>query len=180
MNVEQVVTEYQSALRGFLLSRLGNPADVDDLLQEIFTKTFLKLPGLREDDKIKSWLFQIANNAIIDHHRRAGRNLSVAADDLWYGEQDQQSQHAFEQCVEPFLRALPASAGDLLRAIELDGVSQKEYALQNGVSYSTLKSRVQTARKQLRGLFDECCEMTVSADGSVVDFARRTSSCDSC
>lgn len=180
MNPETVITEYQSSLRAFLLSRMRDPSDVDDVLQDALAKTFQKLHTLKSDAKIKPWLFQIAHNAMVDHYRRRKQEASVSAEDLWYDEPDETARHDFEGCVEPFLNALPSAAGDLLRAIELQGLSQKDYAETLGISYSTLKSRVQASRKQLRQLFDECCDIAFAADGSVLDYTRKSPDCDGC
>lgn len=180
MKAETVIAQYQSSLRAFLLSRLRDPADVDDVLQDALLKTFRNLHMLKDDEKIRPWLFQIANNALMDHHRRTRRETSVASDDLWYDQPGEIAEHAFEGCVEPFLNALPEEARDLLRAVELQGVSQKEYAERLGISYSTLKSRVQTSRKQMRQLFDHCCDIAFAADGSVLDYDKKSPECDDC
>ena len=180
MNAETVIAEYQSSLRAFLLSRMRNESDVDDVLQEALTKTFQNLHTLQSKEKIKPWLFQIARNAMMDRYRGEKRDASVSADYLWYDEPDETTEHAFEGCVEPFLSALPAEAGDLLRAVELQGVSQKEYAEKLGISYSTLKSRVQASRKQFRQLFDQCCDIAFAADGSILDYKKKSPGCDNC
>ena len=49
-----------------------------------------------------------------------------------------------------------------------------------GVSYSTLKSRVQAARKALRRQFDRCCALTLDGKGAVIDFTRRDNGCGPC
>ena len=181
MNVETVISEYQSSLRAFLQSRLRNASDVDDVLQDALIKTFRNISSLKSSDKIKPWLFQIANNALMDHYRRAKRDNSISAEDLWYDDYDEESQqHAFEGCLEPFLSALPPESGDLLRKIEIEGASQKDYAEEIGISYSTLKSRVQSSRKQLRGLFENCCSIAFAADGNVLDYSQKPGGCDIC
>lgn len=179
MKIEQVIDAYQSSLRAFLMSRLGNRADVDDVLQEVLIKTFRNLHRLEADDKLKPWLFQIAQNALMDHYRRAKRDGSVMAEDLWY-DSAPQPEHAFETCVAAFLDALPDGAAALLKDIELSGVSQKDYAARLGISYSTLKSRVQASRKKLRALFEDCCDIEFAADGSVLDYRRKSDSCGDC
>ncbi|MGR3621341.1 RNA polymerase sigma factor SigZ [Pseudophaeobacter sp.] len=180
MNAETVIAEYQSSLRAFLLSRMRNPSEVDDILQDVLIKTFQNLHSLKSEDKIKPWLFQIARNAMMDHYRSKSRDASVSQDDLWYDEPNEAAVHAFEGCVEAFLFALPSEAGDLLREVDLHGVSQKEYAERLGISYSTLKSRVQASRKQLRQLFDQCCDIAFAAEGSVLDYTRNSPGCDRC
>ena len=179
MNVETVISEYQSSLRAFLQSRLRNASDVDDVLQDALMKTFRNISSLKSSGKIKPWLFQIANNALMDHYRRVERDNSISAENLWYDDEEN-SQHAFEGCLDSFLSALPPESGDLLRKIEIEGVSQKDYAEEIGISYSTLKSRVQSSRKQLRGLFERCCSIAFAADGSVMDYSQKPGGCDTC
>ncbi|MEM1432208.1 MAG: sigma-70 family RNA polymerase sigma factor, partial [Pseudomonadota bacterium] len=132
MNIERVMTEYQSALRAFLLSRVGTSADSDDLVQEVLIKTFQNLHTLEDPAKLKPWLFRIAQNVLMDHYRRKARGAGLTAEDLWHAE-DSEEAHAFEGCVEPFLKVLPDEAAALLRAVDLDGRPQKDYAAQLGI-----------------------------------------------
>ena len=85
-----------------------------------------------------------------------------------------------EGCVAPFISALPADKAQLLTAIELEGMSQKQYAAKNAISYSTVKSRVQAARSELRRLFDECCHVSFDSRGSLRDYKAKSSGCKKC
>ncbi|MEM9092139.1 MAG: sigma-70 family RNA polymerase sigma factor, partial [Cyanobacteria bacterium P01_F01_bin.53] len=88
MDIEEVWSQYQSSLKAFLRSRVSNPTEVEDLLQEIWLKTYKNLPSVRSQKSVKSWLFQIANHAIIDFYRKRGRSREFEADNFWYSEQD--------------------------------------------------------------------------------------------
>ena len=68
---------------------------------------------------------------------------------------------------------------ELLTAIELNGISQKDLAIEHGVSYSTLKSRVQKGRQQLRQLFEDCCQFSFDQHGNVIDYDSK-SNCKDC
>lgn len=179
-DLDHVWFEYRGALMAFLRSRVRDPDDAEDLLQDILIKTQKKLGSLEQSASLKSWLFQIANNTIIDFYRRKARTSRVHPDDLWYTDLDAADRHVLEGCVSPFMKALPAEAADLLRRIELDGVPQKQLAAELGLSYSTLKSRVQTARRQLRALFEGCCEFSVDGQGKVIDYHPKAGGCAPC
>jgi RNA polymerase sigma-70 factor (ECF subfamily) len=58
-------------------------------------------------------------------------------------------------------------------ATDINGESQKALAESMGISYSTLKSRVQKARMELRSVFDECCRMNLDAQGNLMDYEVR-------
>lgn len=179
ISTDQIWAEYRSALKGFLHKRISNPADVDDLLQDILLKTHTHLDELQSADSIRGWLFAVARNATIDHYRKQGRALPDA-NDLWYADEDLDPQAEFEPCLRPFIAGLPEDQAALLTAIDLDGQSQRDYAAATGISYSTLKSRVQSARKALRGQFDRCCALTLDANGGVIDYTRREKNCGPC
>ena len=80
----------------------------------------------------------------------------------------------------PFIDALPSETASLLKAIDIEGRSQKEYAAELGISYSTLKSRVQRGRLKLRELFEQCCHMDLDRQGRVIEYRTRTGQCDNC
>jgi RNA polymerase sigma-70 factor (ECF subfamily) len=119
----------------------------------------------------------VARNATIDYYRKKGSLEKLDLQDLWYENNDVETLHALSRCLVPFLDALPKENADLLTAIDLEGRSQKEYAEEIGVSYSTLKSRVQHSRRLLRELFSDCCHFTLDGMGNVSDYQSK-SGCD--
>ncbi|MEP4768824.1 MAG: RNA polymerase sigma factor SigZ [Roseibium sp.] len=179
-DLDSVWREYRSSLTAFLRSKVSNNADVEDLLQDILLKTHKNIAELDKGDSLKSWLFQIANNTIIDFYRKKGRNKAPHPEDLWQSDLPENIQNELEGCVLPFIKALPNDTADILRKIELEGVSQKDYAAELGISYSTLKSRVQSSRSKLRQLFENCCEFSMDAQGNVIDYASKVGSCNGC
>src|SRR5690606_39872524 len=48
--------------------------DVDDVVQDVFVHMKRGLPSLRDDQRLGPWIYQLARNAIVDHHRRAARH----------------------------------------------------------------------------------------------------------
>ncbi|NRA53433.1 MAG: RNA polymerase sigma factor SigZ [Gammaproteobacteria bacterium] len=176
MNIEKIWLEYKTALQRFLHSKVSNQADVDDLLQEILIKTYSNLSTVKDQTSIKSWLFQIANHTIIDFYRQKARDTALRVEDTWYTEQDNEVTNELTDCILPFIQALPAEHATLLHAIDIEKKSQKEYAQHLGISYSTLKSRVQKSRVLLKGIFDDCCHFNIDAKGNVFDYERKNKS----
>ncbi|CAH6925837.1 RNA polymerase sigma factor SigZ [Vibrio chagasii] len=174
LDLEQVWAEYQQTLKAFLHSKVSNSADVDDLLQEILIKTFQNLHKVQDASSVKSWLFQLANNTIIDFYRkhaRQQRDSKIDADDLWFADLDHNEE--FKQnlslCIEPFIQALPEQSAALLLAVDIKGQSQKEIAEAQNINYSTVKSRVQKSRGDLKNLFEQCCNLSLDKQGNVID-----------
>ena len=181
LNIEKIWSDYHHRLRAFLNSKVADQADAEDLLQEVLIKTHARLDSLRDNDSIQAWLYQVANRTVIDFYRKKGSLSNLDADDLWY----EQEHHAdvieeLSHCVEPFIRALPSDLAELLTAIDLEGQSQKDYAEKLGISYSTLKSRVQKGRKKLHELYNRCCRFSVDSTGNLMDFDQKPDGCNNC
>jgi RNA polymerase sigma-70 factor (ECF subfamily) len=179
-SIENVWHEYRAHIKAFLHSKISDSDEIDDLLQDILIKTHRNLHSLKSGESIKGWLFQIANHTIIDFYRKRSKTKTISAEDLWYEDENNQIQKELSQCVGPFIKALPGETAELLTEIELGGRSQKELALSLGISYSTLKSRVQKGRRQLRGLFEDCCHLSLDKNGTIVDFDPKTNNCEDC
>lgn len=170
MNLEEIWSKYRAGLKTFLLSKISNAADVDDLLQEILIKTHHKMHQIKSEESVKAWLFQIANRTIIDFYRKNSRQTDLTEEDLWFSEPETNIKQELSHCVDPFINALREDQAQLLMAVDLNEASQKEYAQSIGISYSTLKSRVQKARKELRSVFEECCHMKLDTQGNLMDY----------
>ena len=180
MTLDEVWSAYRARIKSFLHARVSNPADVDDLLQEISLKTFKGLGDLDDPSRMRSWLFQIANRTIIDYYRGQARSEAPHPDDLWHVQDTPPARRNLERCVEPFIAALPDEAARLLKAIDIDGQSQKRMAEREGLPYSTLKSRVRAAREELRAIFENCCDFSFDARGGIAGFHSKTGRCEKC
>jgi len=172
MNIEHVWQDYQQALKSFLHTKIENKADIDDLMQEIFIKTYQNLHLVKDISKVKSWLFQVANNTIIDFYRARAKQQNQTETSQILAETEQ-VKHDLMNCLAPFIQNLPQEQQALLIAVDLENEEQKALAEKMGVSYSTLKSRVQSSRKALRALFDECCHFEFDYCGKAIDYHRK-------
>jgi len=178
MGIEKIWSEYRVRIQAFLNSRVSNPEDVEELLQEVFIRAYHNLDNLKSKEKVKSWIFQIASNVISDFYRKNKNIDAVHPEDLWYVDQEVDAEHIFSPCVQPLINDLPDDTAKLLTVIDLKGQSQKEYAENNGISYSTLKSRVQKGRKMLHALFHEYCDISVDRRGQIIEYNVKTDKCN--
>ena len=77
----EIYDRSQSQIRGYLLARVGDPATVDDLMQQTFLAAWLALPRYEARGvPIEAWLKRIAHNKAADHFR--GRRPSVPLDTI--------------------------------------------------------------------------------------------------
>lgn len=75
-----LVGRHQAAVTAVARRRLGDQGDPADVVQETFLAAWSHLDSLREPDRLRPWLLQIARRAAIDHGRRH-RRTPVEFDD---------------------------------------------------------------------------------------------------
>lgn len=165
--------ELEQRLRPYLARRVASPADIDDLLQDIFVRMHRGLPTLREDERFGGWVYRIANSVIVDKVRERARAPRIGpgvAFDVESAEgTDDDLQPDLHECVALFVSRLPSPYREAITLTELQGLTQKDAAEVLGISLSGLKSRVQRGRDKIRHMFDECCRISVDARGRVID-----------
>src|SRR5512145_3515152 len=95
---EELYRLHAGRLYSVALRLVGNAADAEDLLQEIFLAAHRKLDTFRGESALGTWLYRLAMNLCLDHPRsRATRSgqLTDALDDE-YGLDDSGSRHLAE------------------------------------------------------------------------------------
>jgi RNA polymerase sigma factor (sigma-70 family) len=60
---------FAGRLRGYVAFRVREPADVDDLIGEVFRRV-VSGPIPTSDAARPAWLFRVAHNVVVDHYRR--------------------------------------------------------------------------------------------------------------
>jgi RNA polymerase sigma-70 factor (ECF subfamily) len=70
-------------------------------------------------------------------------------------------------CIKPFIQQMRPAYKEALEYTEFGNHSQKELAEKMNISYSGAKSTVQRARRQLRKIFDQCCEIETDKYGAI-------------
>ena len=71
---EQVYRTYGPSLYRFCLLQMKNPADAEDVLQEVFCKRLYRAPSFSSPDHERRWLFRVALNQCRDAWKRSSRS----------------------------------------------------------------------------------------------------------
>ena len=187
--VTDVWERFAHRLRGFIATRVSDPADAEDVLQEVFVKLQRSSSQLRDADRLTSWVFRIAQNTIIDHYRSAPRRREISADTSELAPTSPGADESLDDqsvvraeiaaCLRPLLEQLPEPSREALELVEFSGISQAQAARELGISVSGMKSRVQRARSRVRAHLDELCSIAVDARGGPIDCVpQRGGPCD--
>lgn len=125
---ERCLREIAQALRPRVrrgLFRTGaNPAETEDVVQDILIAVHLKRQTWDETRPITPWIAGIARYKIIDAARRRGRRIDLPIEDfadILSAESD--SETASESDVTRSLEALPDGQRKVVRSIAVEGAS---------------------------------------------------------
>jgi len=172
-----IYQQFRMPLLRFIRYKVSDAHTAEDLLQDVFIKASQSLASLKDEKKIQSWLFSIASNTIIDHYRKHQIPLSDETDIA----QDVENRTVLQElscCIETFLEALPSAQQAAIKAIYLHEQTQAQYASQNDLNLSTVKSQVKRAKASMKEFFEACCSFERNKDNEVVDF--REHDCKRC
>ena len=168
-------------VRGFIAARVGDPELAADITQDVVVRSIASGALDRVDD-VPAWLYRSARNAVIDHYRTRRRHHGDVDLDLWpapdtSGNLPNEATRELARCLQPMLDRLHPTARDALTRVDLDGQTHREAAEQLGISVSGMKSRVQRARRELKGHLTACCQVQTDSSGAVADYAPNAGSC---
>ncbi len=155
---EELYRAHAGKLFSLACRMLGNPADAEDLLQEIFLSAHRKLDRFRGESALGTWLYRLATNHCLDYLRsRAARTNQVtdALDDepglFDAGRGGLAEQAMTKMDLERALAQLPEGAARR-SCCTTSGLEHREVAEVLGIAEGTSKSQVHKARLRLRAL----------------------------
>jgi RNA polymerase sigma-70 factor (ECF subfamily) len=156
---EEIYAAHAGRLYSLACRMIGNRADAEDLLQDIFLAAHRKLDGFRGESALGTWLYRLAVNHCLDYLRsRAARTnqLTTPLDDE-FGLDDAGSRRLAERTVtkmdlERALVRLPEGCRAAFVLHDVQGLEHREVADVLGIAEGTSKSQVHKARLRLRAI----------------------------
>lgn len=158
-SVSQLYELHAHDVRRFLRRRSGCAATAEDLTQETFVR-LMNVATLDDVNNMRSYLFRIASNLLIDHQRmRSAKSqpreiveLERAYDlrdeapgaDVLLLQRDQLRQ------VGAFLGELPASCREIFWLSRIVGMANHEIAERRGVCLSTVEKNISSATRHCK------------------------------
>jgi len=177
--VTTIWTDFHKELKGFILNKTRNPADTDDILQEVFIKIIRNIDKVNQAENLRQYLYGIVRNAINDYFRNKRQIIDNTEIVEKFTEEETQSLNSTiaDCCVKPFINKLPDNYRDALLITEFQDISQKELAEKLNISYSGAKSRVQRGKEKLKELILNCCSFQSDTYGNLIDPEDKNCNC---
>ena len=136
-----------------------NPAQAEDLTQEVFVHLVRKIGSFRGDSQFSTWLHRLTVNLVLMHFRRRetrreeqNENLEDRLFTLQRNQQPINAQLLDRMALQSALGQLPSGCRAVFVLFEIGGYKHDEIAMMLGCSSGTSKSQLHRARMKLRGL----------------------------
>jgi RNA polymerase sigma-70 factor (ECF subfamily) len=158
-NFEELYKRYFKKIYTICLKMTSNPADAEDLAQEVFIHIQRTLKSYRGDSSLSSWLHRVTvNHVLMRFRKKSVRSESVTSD----GEMpDVPSAPDGETASAPMLNriAISEAVSNLSKGYrriflmhDLLGYGHEEIARKLGISIGTSKSQLYKARLKMRAM----------------------------
>lgn len=158
----------RSAFLGFLIKRLGNRTDAEDVLQDFCVRVLSRTNQLRDAERMDAWLYAVLRSAMNDHFRKVGRRrrlndaFALELTTAENCEESPENERSFCQCLPRVMSDLRPSDAALVQRLDLDGEDRMVVAKSLGIQPGALNVRLHRARAALRGSLLRhcgcCCE----------------------
>jgi RNA polymerase sigma-70 factor, ECF subfamily len=149
-DAESLFAQYHDRLLRYLSRAAGECEAARDLTQEVFLRVSSTAIPARPENQLAGWLFKIARNVALDHHRRRRRRPETDLASAPQGTKDAQQEMALA------LKQAIASLADLDRDVfflrEVTGLSREEIAIACELTPDAVRSRIHRTRLELRAL----------------------------
>jgi RNA polymerase sigma-70 factor, ECF subfamily len=168
----ELVRTHHRRVYGLCYRFTGNPADAEDLTQDVFLKIYSNLASFDAGrGSLQVWITTMTRNLLVDNFRRT-RNLRATSslDEGWESTDDLQpvarltaggpSPHesaAQKELAKMVQDALARVSPDLREAVilrDLQDMDYKEIACVLGIPEGTVKSRISRGRAELARLLE--------------------------
>jgi RNA polymerase sigma-70 factor, ECF subfamily len=159
---EPLVTKYSPRVFATARRYARRESEVEDIVQEVWLKSFLKLASFRGDAPFEHWLMRLAVRTCYDFLRGHQRNREMAFSELTEPEEDWldrfvtrpeeagENAAAAKQLVERILEQLSPPARLVITLLEIEERSVKEIAQLTGWSIPLVKVRAFRARAEMK------------------------------
>lgn len=150
--------QYHTPILNYLHRMVGDRVLAEDLAQDAFIKAYNALPSTRPDLAFKPWLYRIATNTAISHHRR--RKIIQWVPFLGGDENTHASSESVERSVtrqhdvEQALAKLPKHYAAVLLLRHYQGLSLAETASALDITENAAKLRLFRARKAFAAVYE--------------------------
>ncbi len=152
---KSVFDEYYRPIKSFLYYKLGDIDLAEDITQEVFIRAWDKRDTIIMET-VKSYLYKIANNLVINHFSSAKTRFELKLEDhdktVSESPQYVMEKDEFAAKLNRALEKLPEGQRSVFLMNRIDDLTYREIAEQLEISVKAVEKRMQGALESLRSV----------------------------
>ena len=167
--LEAIFNRYSPKLYNVAQRILGEVADAEEVIQDVFWTAFRKAKSFRGSAQFTTWLYRLTINAALGKIRRSRKNKEIEYEEYlpkfqkdghhsvrpvvdWSDTLDEKyAERELQQLLNDALDELKPADKSAVVLSDMEGMSDKEIAVMLGLTVSAVKTRLHRARLFLRG-----------------------------
>lgn len=152
--LEKLVTRWQKRLWKYAYRLTGNSEAAWDITQESWLGIIKGLRKLNDPARFRSWVYRIVTNKACDWIRRSRASKHVRIEDV----RDHEVREDKDVGVKELLEKLDMRKRSVLSLYHFEQLNIQEIGMALNIPEGTVKSRLHTARKELKALWQQHLE----------------------
>jgi RNA polymerase sigma-70 factor, ECF subfamily len=157
--LRELYRRYSRELYGFALNALTDRELAEEVVQDVFARAWRRAADFdARRGSVRTWLYAITRNRIIDARRRAAVRPGLAqheAEELPAELDSELEQAVLRWQMAAALTRLSPEHREVIRLAHYGGLTLREISERKGIPLGTVKSRTSYAMRTLRLILDE-------------------------
>lgn len=169
---EEVFRLHHRRVYSICLRMTGNPAEAEDLTQDVFVLVFRKLASFRGESAFTTWLHRLTVNQVLMHFRKSHVRKEQLTEDgeipvgtTFDRSRFNRSPVLDRLALDEAIVQLPHGYRLVFVLHDVEGLEHSEIASLLGCSIGTSKSQLHRARMRMRLLLKQRTHPSVKLDG---------------
>jgi RNA polymerase sigma-70 factor, ECF subfamily len=159
----EIFVRHKNDVARLVYRMLSAPADLEDVVQEVFVQVFRSLKDFRGQSKFSTWLHRVTVNVVL-MHRRSARSRPVlteeapsdlVADDRQPLPDEETERNERMRAFQRLLSRLAEKKRVVFILHELEGMPPNEIAEVVGAPVLTVRTRLFYARRELEAMLGD-------------------------
>jgi RNA polymerase sigma-70 factor, ECF subfamily len=156
-----LIVRYEKKMRTYARNFLSDSEEINDVLQEIFIKTYKNIKSFDAERKFSSWLYRIAHNEFVNALKKKNKKTLPLFDlDVFFPQHVKEEKYIPEEIdrkktkelLDKFLSKLEAKYREPIILYYFEELSYKEIADVMQIPIATVGIRIKRAKDILKSI----------------------------
>ncbi|MFA6189936.1 MAG: RNA polymerase sigma factor [Candidatus Staskawiczbacteria bacterium] len=160
-----LINRYEKKMARYAGRLLSNRDDIQDVVQDIFTKTYVNIKSFDVNRKFSSWLYRIAHNEIVNVFKKNKKNFLPIFDvDIFFPQHAKKNyeeinkdleRKEMQKMISVYFEKLGEKYKEPIALYYLEDLSYKEISEVMQIPVVTVGVRIKRAKEMLKNIFKE-------------------------